>query len=315
MQHDFNEFIQRSHETIGWEYRRISARSQKDPGTAGDNGEENWAALLRECLPSYFKVVTKGVILDKYGHQSPQLDVLVLCPSYPNVMLGSKYYLKAGVVAAFECKLTLRHGEVQKAVETAASIKKDLTSFDDFESPFKSLHSQIYFGLLAHSHSWKGKKATPLANIQRELKKAGDDHANAPRELIDSIIVADLAAWVGQKSISGGRHELDQNEIRKVKVSGYISCEPYEVKESPDYTPIGRLIDHVYEALSWRYPDMNNLSSYLSDVVGVSRVASDHNYSKEWDGKSVFSADVLKRIESGECWQVFSGEWSSFYFH
>ena len=72
------------------EYARITARSREDPGTAGDEGEENWAELLRDWLPSTYHVKTKGRILSEVGLSSPQVDVLVLSPAYPPALLNRK---------------------------------------------------------------------------------------------------------------------------------------------------------------------------------------------------------------------------------
>lgn len=48
---DLLDFFQQATDAMGADYKRISRRSKKDPGTAGDEGEENWADLLREWLP------------------------------------------------------------------------------------------------------------------------------------------------------------------------------------------------------------------------------------------------------------------------
>ena len=70
-------------ESLALDYERIRARSRDDPGTAGDQAEEDWAAILRNWLPANYTVVTKGRILFEDGTSSPQMDVLVLSPSYP----------------------------------------------------------------------------------------------------------------------------------------------------------------------------------------------------------------------------------------
>ena len=140
-----------------WAYPKNPAdhlkRATEDPGTAGDQGEENWATLLRNWLPTYFHIVTKGRILCENGYASPQTDVLVLHPSYPKVLLDKKLYLAGGVAAAFECKTTLKASHVKEAVETAANIRKNLPKREG--TPYKELNSNIIYGLLAHSHSWK----------------------------------------------------------------------------------------------------------------------------------------------------------------
>ena len=101
-QHELLDFLKRTNEDIEREYERISWRVSEDPGTAGDQGEENWKKLLKLWLPSGFEIVTKGRILGTNGNASPQLDVIVLSPDYPKQLIDCKLYLAGGVVAAFE---------------------------------------------------------------------------------------------------------------------------------------------------------------------------------------------------------------------
>jgi hypothetical protein len=49
--HDLADFMQAVTEDIGREYERIQKRVGEDLGTAGDQGEENWASVLRNWLP------------------------------------------------------------------------------------------------------------------------------------------------------------------------------------------------------------------------------------------------------------------------
>jgi hypothetical protein len=105
------------------EYERIFARTTQDPGTAGDDGEENWATVLRRWLPAGFTVVTKGRILFTDKTASPQVDVVVLRSGYPDRLLTKKLYLSSGVLAAFECKNTLKLEHIGKAAATAALLK------------------------------------------------------------------------------------------------------------------------------------------------------------------------------------------------
>ena len=59
--HDLHDYIQENIADIAAEYDRIQKRATEDPGTAGDQGEENWAKLLREWLPRTYEVVIKDV--------------------------------------------------------------------------------------------------------------------------------------------------------------------------------------------------------------------------------------------------------------
>src|SRR5262249_28904882 len=145
---------------IAAEYKRIRARAAEDPGTAGDQGEENWATLLRGWLPSQYQVVTKGRLISHNGTTSPQVDVIVLKPSYPPKLLDKKLYLAAGVAAAFECKITLTAAHLDKFIENSVIIKSSFPTRSG--SPYRELRAPIIYGLLAHSHSWKSPGSEPI---------------------------------------------------------------------------------------------------------------------------------------------------------
>ena len=68
--HDLADFIARSANQLAAEYKRIRARAREDPGTAGDEGEENWRELLESWLPSDLIVTTKGRIIGANGELS-----------------------------------------------------------------------------------------------------------------------------------------------------------------------------------------------------------------------------------------------------
>lgn len=69
--HDLYDFMQQISKEMASEYSRIQMRATEDPGTAGDQGEENWAELLRGWVPSNFEVVTKGRLISQDGITSP----------------------------------------------------------------------------------------------------------------------------------------------------------------------------------------------------------------------------------------------------
>jgi hypothetical protein len=71
-----------------------------------------------------YRVVTKGRILSHEGAAGPQVDVLVLHPNYPPFLVNKKLYLASGVLAAFECKLTLKAEHITKATQNSAAVKR-----------------------------------------------------------------------------------------------------------------------------------------------------------------------------------------------
>ena len=119
--HDLHDFMRQISAEMSAEYNRIQKRATEDPGNAGDQGEQNWAELLRDWLPRNYEVVTRGRIISQEGATSPQIDVLVLDGTYPKKLLNNKLYLAVGVAAAFECKVTLKasiydHGAVRAVI-------------------------------------------------------------------------------------------------------------------------------------------------------------------------------------------------------
>lgn len=120
--HDFFKLMGATNESLANDYRRIRQRSLDDPGTAGDQAEEDWAKVFRNWLPANYPIITKGRILFEDGTSSPQVDILVLKPSYPLALRHEKYVLIGGVVAAFECKLTLRREHIDHAFRVAAEM-------------------------------------------------------------------------------------------------------------------------------------------------------------------------------------------------
>jgi hypothetical protein len=206
-QHDFFKLMGAVKESLARDYQRIRTRSHDDPGTAGDQAEEDWAEILRNWLPAVYPVITKGRILFEDGSSSPQVDVLVLKPSYPQGLRSEKYIFVGGVIAAFECKLTLRHEHIKKAFQTACAIKR--TARRGTGTPYDELNSMPIYGLLAHSHSFRAKRAS--WKLYEIVEKHQTGFAKHPRELLDIICVANAATIPLSKHVLIGK-DLDQQE-------------------------------------------------------------------------------------------------------
>ena len=55
--YDLYDFMRQLTNDMAAEYDCIQKRTTEDSGTAGDQGEENWAELLRRWLPQTYEVV------------------------------------------------------------------------------------------------------------------------------------------------------------------------------------------------------------------------------------------------------------------
>jgi hypothetical protein len=282
------------------EYDRIQKRATEDPGTAGDQGEENWAALLRDWLPRNYEVVTKGRIISQEGDTSPQIDVLVLKSSYPKKLLNKKLYLAAGVAAAFECKTTLKASHISDAMKTCGKIKSFYRSRTG--TPFKELHSPLVYGLLAHSHSWKGDKSRPAENIQQKLIESDGEFVSHPRQQLDILCVADLAAWTSSTmTFIGPRQIPDWSSMASIygasgsATSAYVGHSYAHDQQVTQFTPIGVLISYLSQKMAWEDSSLRDLADYyrITNIAG-----SGAGRMRKWPA-SIYSDEIRARIEAG----------------
>lgn len=288
--HDLHDFMQQLSDEMAAEYDRIQKRASEDPGTAGDQGEENWAELLRGWLPRTYEVVTKGRIISADGRTSPQVDVLVLKDVYPEKLIDKKLYLAAGVAAAFECKITLRASHIEEAVKNCVVIK-DLYPVRN-GTPYKELHAPIVYGLLAHSHSWKGHNSAPEDNILQKLNLSDLMFVSHPRLCLDVLCVADLAAWTLLKvTFLSQFHPRDPNyapqNAETITVYGRhtAACD----SQVEIFTSIGVLISSLSRRLAWEDSALRDLADYYRDTK-ITGIGSGKK--RSWEPNSIYSTKV-----------------------
>lgn len=255
------------------EYKRIQKRSTEDPGTAGDQGEENWATLFKSWLPADYQIVTKGRLLSEKGIASPQVDVIVLYPFYPKHLLDKKHYLTAGVAAAFECKNTLKAQHIEKAVKNAVAIRNLLTKKLGIYRD--EMYSPIVYGLLAHSHDWKGVKSKPLANVANKLLESDLKCVSHPRECLDLVCISDLATWASFKlpmskvNFKRGGQHYHKWEPGPWTGFGQSFKDMYPEGSDPykNFTPIGSVLSKLFSKLALSDKRLDKLSRYFQLTV------------------------------------------------
>jgi len=284
------------------EYTRIRKRATEDPGTAGDQGEENWAELLKDWLPSTYQIVTKGRIISHDGRTSPQIDVLVLKESYPKKLLDKKVYLAAGVAAAFECKVTLKAEHIKEAISNCVAIKGLFPIREG--SPFKELHSPIVYGLLAHSHSWKGEKSTPVENIKNKLNLEDRALVKHPNQMLDLLCVADLGTWTSSKMTFFGPNQIrDWNTMAPMygpkgsATTAFVGHTHQGQKETEkqNFTPMGTLISNLSQKLAWENEEYRSLADYYR-ITALS--GSGSGEMRMWP-ISIYSNEIRSAVQKG----------------
>ncbi len=190
--HELATFMRQDAAEMQSEYERIRSVSSEDPGTAGDEGEETWAKLLRDWLPETYQVVTKGRLLAADGARGPQVDLIVLRPGYPRRLINKKLYLVGGVAAAFECKNTLKAEHVERSFEQVQKI--NALSSERVPTPFTEAVPEVFFGVLGHSTIWQSSPEVQRVKIDGLLQAGLDGMANM-RDSPGLFCVADLACW------------------------------------------------------------------------------------------------------------------------
>lgn len=303
----FMEFLKRD---IAQEYDRIQNRVREDPGTAGDQAEENWSNLLKHWLPANYPLVTKGRIISYEGKVSPQVDILVLQPSYPIALRDKKLYFAGGVVAAFECKLTLRKKHIKKAIRSAAIIK-DLISKRS-GNPFDELHQPIIFGILAHSHEWQSPDITTLFKISKYLSEREPEKYNHPRYMIDVVCIADFATFALEKEIFIGPN-MDQERLDAFgddPVGGvntlYAATPEFDTFSFGKGMVLAALIRVLTTRMAFEDPSLRSFADYLEQAAGRESVGVITKWSP-----SVFSEEVVQKLlENG----TEEGAWSKWQY-
>jgi len=245
-------------------YELLFEDAKSDSGSAGDNGEEIWAQILRDWLPSFFDIKTKAKIIDKNGIESPQIDIVVLSPYYPDALKkGTIYYLASGVVCAFECKNTLKSHHIGKFFKTSKFIAEKL--IPPFPRPVNIEHvlrPPVLYGLLAHSHDWKKQNSSPRENINSRIKKEFDNEfINSPRELPSLICVADVASWTSRAYLD----TQTRTTIKSTMHYWYVVANPDKPKESR-YDPLNVFLVDLYSKIALYYPPMRIADTIIGDL-------------------------------------------------
>ena len=318
--HDLVEFMRQVSLEMASEYERIRRRTREDPGTAGDQGEHNWASLLKDWLPRTYEVVTKGRIIGEDGKTSPQVDVVVLKEVYPKKLLDKKLYLANGVAAAFECKTTLKPRHIEEAVVTGVDIKRLFPARAG--TPYRELHTPILYGLLAHSHDWKRPGSRPKENVTRTLLQADESYVSHPRESMDLLCIADLGTWALTKLVllpsdaASRAHQLGYDlpsgprYAKGIAWTSYFSHAMETDDQQETFTPIGSLVASLSRKLAWGNPSLRELAEYYPKT-GIEGLGGGNI--RWWPPTSVYSEEVYSqlpaRIRRGQ-WD----EWSNYFF-
>lgn len=311
--HDLDAFMAQITNEMASDYDRIFAKTTQDPGTAGDEGEENWAQLLRDWLPPAYHVATKGRLIASDGAMSPQIDVLVLQPFYPLKLREKKVWLADGVAAVFECKTTLRKKHITQSADRCRAFKALFPRRKG--TPASELRSPLIYGILAHSHAWKASDSKPVDNLDRALWDAMT-LASHPADLIDLVCVADIGCWSGmafpfyRAAFSPDSAEYLTSVFGGTwgPASSMVRATLGDANQLDTFRPVGGMLAYLTQRLAWEDASLRKLADYyrMAQLWGQGR-----GHMRNWP-QSVFTDEVRMNIEgglmtNGKAWS----EWSA----
>lgn len=311
--HVLHTFIAQVTSEMASEYDRIFSRTAEDPGTAGDEGEENWATLLREWLPPTYHVATKGRLIGADGKMSPQVDVVVLKPFYPLKLREKRIWLANGVAAAFECKTTLRAIHIKECQEKSIRFKSLFAPRTG--SPERELRSSLIYGMLAHSHCWKDPLSDPAQNVASALSLALEASAR-PADVMDLLCIADVGCWVGfaLPQYMAEWAGPDKKRIEEIfggiwgPVSSMVQATILDDNQQKSFQPVGGMIAYLTQRLAKNDVALRDLADYYWQAQLWGSGSGEMRY---WP-RSVFSDEVQRRIERGDCVSnIIWSEWNS----
>lgn len=250
---------------------------------------------------------------------SAQCDVIVLAPGYPELLKSKKIYLIGGVVAAFECKNTLKSQHILDAIERCVNIKR-LTRMR-FGTPYKELHAPIIYGILSHSHVWRNERAKVVESITGKLLEVDAKFVQHPRECLDLLCISDLGTW-SRSTITYMKPEWIPNfgawdESAREKIialygnrgscsSGYQESSIVRAGQRVDYTPIGAMLSHLYGTVAWDNSVLRSIADYFR-IAGLD--GSGGGNLRTWDAV-IFSDRVRARVLNGHLSNDAWDEWS-----
>jgi hypothetical protein len=291
-ENELSIFLLQELDALQSEYERIQKRVREDPGTAGDEGEENWATLLRKWLPSEYHIVTKGRILSHKGEASPQVDIIILHPSYPPALKDKKLYLAGGVAAAFECKLTLRLTHLKKFFLNARSIKRIVPRRTG--TPYLELNKPLIYGLLSHTYESSVSDKNTIKKISDKLIQLDCEIVDHPMSMFDLLCVADLGVWASEKDQYAARSIADPSDECQTVYKSYSETP----LTKPKFAPIGNLLLILTRKLAWEDKRMRRIAEYYS-LVFENRIGWGIGKNRYWKlNHSLYSPRLLEEIKN-----------------
>lgn len=265
----------------------IKTKSRQQPDSAGEQTEEIFSNLIRELIPDEFKIVKRARIHSDIPEDSPQLDLVILKPGGEKLLNNQNTYPRESVLAAFECKLTLRKRDFEKASITANTIKSNYaTGFANDTSAVRTLPvCKPYFGLLGLS--WEGGEGLENSENLRQLILNSFRTSTIGRQ-VDCIFVPDHSFYetfhenyIHDKYISFGvRYEpvLKYEFLKELqkKDKNILVPEPRKLEHHNPLMGLGLFLARIIGEFSENYKHLARAYDYYGHIICGHMVQTPH---------------------------------------
>lgn len=296
-------WLQRTARQMSEEYEEAFKATSGMSGRVQETGhtiEAGWKSFLTNWLPPQYEVKTRRYIVGEVdtNENREETDIVILRPNYPKSLREETQILAGGVAAAFSVKSTLWASSIEEAAASCARLDRSLSPREG--TPRKELSRSFPYGLLAHSHGWKGEGSNPHLNVSRNLFEADQRHARRPRASLDLVCVPDLGTWNQIKSVQlpmppwpemleGVPPEERQGIIDEMSRTKIRSAFVLNATQSQGEI-LASFLTSLYSRLAINDEQLRSLADSFS-LMGAD--TGGRNKVRIWDGRSVLSQGVL----------------------
>jgi hypothetical protein len=276
--------LEEQESSISSQRRHLRNFSKLNPSSVGSRGEEVWIKFFELFLPDGYTVVQTAHLIDRDNAGSPQIDILILKPGYPKIMINEGYYPLESVLAGFECKLSLTLADVRSTVEKAKRIKQM------FQHEHGSIESELatpfVYGLVALGDSISVGEKCLLDKVHDLIVDESEDFED-PTHLLDLLIVPN-------KIFLGLKNLIDYQD-RAVDIGyEYVECDP--PYSGPLENPLGRFYLRFLEKLPYVDGALRHQLQLYSFLGGHATSRYMGKLRRTWE--EIFSCDAISHNNS-----------------
>lgn len=240
--------------------------------------------IFKDFLPEGYGVVQQGHVITEDNIGSRQIDIIILKPGYPKVMVNDGYYPSESVLAGFECKLSLTLADVKDTIEKAKQIKK-LFQFN-VGSIDKELSTPFVYGLVALGHSVAEGEKSLKDRVYDVIVKNSKDFEN-PSELLDLLVIP-------ESLFLGLRNHVDYYDETVEFAYEDVECDfPYT---GPLESPLGKFYSCFLHKLPYKEASLEHQRDLYFFLGARSTMRFYPELCRSWD--KVFSDQAIELVRS-----------------